>query len=253
MKQKLSKLLLDTPEAYYWMGFLMADGTFVGNRLKIGLSIKDDDLLNRLYEFLECDNTIHTNDIKCEFSVMDSHSVPLLRDKFNIKSKKTYNPPKSLLWMKDDLLYSFIIGFIDGDGSIGKQYGREDCILRIKVHSNWLGILNEISEFISKKANVGTVKARINNQGYANINLGNHILLKSIKLKAKQLNVPYLNRKWSLINESHINKMEISKKQLRQLMYAINFEINDPNIQFNIDEIKMCLDKALISYEEEDE
>ena len=211
MKKKLIKLLDDTPEAYYWMGFLMADGCFHYNRLLIGLAIKDENLLIKFLNFLSCDNNIHSDNIKTVLTIMDTYSVPLLRQKFDINKRKTYNPPKNILWMEDDLLYSFIIGFIDGDGSILKQYRREDPILRIKIHSNWLNILNDITKFISDKAKVPVVLARINNQGYANVNLANHVLLKSIKNKVLELGLPYLKRKWSLIDINKINKMEKSK------------------------------------------
>lgn len=225
MKKKLHKLLEDTPEAYYWMGFIMADGTFVGNRLKVGLSIKDGDLLKKLHSFLGYDNPIHEYDIKlnnklyktCVFQVMDTHSTPLLKTKFDIKPRKTYNPPKTLKWMEDDLLYSFIIGFIDGDGSITKQYNREDPLLRIKVHSNWLHILDEISYALSTDADVKVVKAKINSQGYANINLANHILLKRLKLRVIELKLPVLDRKWSLIDENYINKNEISEYRIKHV------------------------------------
>jgi len=217
MNKKLEKLLLDTPETYYWMGFIMADGSFTGNRLKLGLSIKDEKLLNKLYKFIECSNVIHKDNIKCEFSVMDSYTVPLLKEKFNINNKKTYNPPKTITWMEDDLLYSFIIGFIDGDGSITKQYKRNDVILRIKLHGNWLGILDEISKFISSKAGVNPVKPKITTAGYANINLANHTLLKSLKRKVIELELPVLNRKWSIINLDHTNKMERSRFNVKKV------------------------------------
>lgn len=217
MKKKLEKLLLDTPESYYWMGFAMADGSFVGNRLQFGLSIKDENLLGRFSHYIKCDNTIYKSGGKCEFSVMDSYSVPLLREKFDIQKKKTYNPPKTITWMEDDLLYSFIVGFIDGDGSITKQYKRNDAILRIKVHGNWLNILNDISKFISEKADVNTVKAKIDRDGYATINLGNHVLLKSLKSKTLELKLPVLSRKWSIIDLNHINKMERSKYNVRKV------------------------------------
>lgn len=216
MKRKLSRLLEETNESYYWMGFLMADGSFAGNRLTLGLSSKDSDHLKKLYNYIGCDNTIHEN-LKVNsssFSVMDAYSVPLLKEKFQINNKKTYNPPSSLDWMEDDLRYSFIIGFIDGDGSIGKQYGREDAILRIKLHSSWLGVLDDISTFINGKINVPTIKAKINNQGYGQITFANHILLKNLKNKTIELSLPVLERKWSIINENYTNKNEIAKYRI---------------------------------------
>jgi hypothetical protein len=208
MLNKLEKLLLDTPETYYWMGFIMADGHFTKNRLTLGLSIKDENLLKALSTYLGFGSLIKTNKGSISFSVMDTKNVPLIRDKFNINNRKTYNPPNTIKWMSDDLLYSFIIGFIDGDGSIKKQTNREDVILRIKVHSNWFNIISEMSEFLSNKSETKTVKPKIDKEGYCNINLANHQLLKHIKSKAIELKLPYLSRKWSLVDETKINKME---------------------------------------------
>jgi hypothetical protein len=217
MSKKLHKLLEDTPEAYYWMGFIMADGSFVGNRLKLGLSSKDNTHLKKLYKYLECENTIHEDNISCSFSIMDSHSVPLLKKKFDIKKKKTYNPPKTINWMVDYLKYAFIIGFIDGDGSIRKQHNREDVILRIKVHKNWFNIILEISTFISQGCNLEVVQPNNDKYGYVNINLANNILLKSLKNITIKYNLPVLNRKWSLINENYNNKNEIARFRVQQV------------------------------------
>lgn len=38
---KLENLLSDTLESYYWIGFLLADGTIHGNRLQLELAILD--------------------------------------------------------------------------------------------------------------------------------------------------------------------------------------------------------------------
>jgi len=213
----------------------MADGSFIGNRLKLGLSIKDYNLLEKFYKFIDSDNSIRHNNISCEFSVMDSYTIPLLREKFGINPRKTYYPPKTLLWMEPDLMYSFIIGFIDGDGSIGYQYKRSDVSLRIKIHKNWLYILNEISVFLSKKSNVPIVKAKINNQGYANINLTNHILLKSLKNKILELKLPYLKRKWDVIDENHINKNEQAKINLENVKHLMSLEYSNKMISEKLD------------------
>jgi len=49
----LSPLLNETLEAYYWMGFIMADGHLSKqNRLTVTLAIKDSDHLLKLKEFV---------------------------------------------------------------------------------------------------------------------------------------------------------------------------------------------------------
>lgn len=45
--------------------------------------------------------------------------------------------------------------------------------------------------------------------------------------------------------------MELSKTQFKDLLYAINWEIDDLSMQINEDDLKVILDKALIGYEVE--
>jgi len=44
----MSELLKETVEAYYWLGFLMADGSFTKNRISLAISGDDLDHLKRL-------------------------------------------------------------------------------------------------------------------------------------------------------------------------------------------------------------
>ena len=72
-----------------------------------------------------------------------------LCDKFNIKNNKTYEPMELNNYsFNKELLFSLIIGFIDGDGCINKVYKKQDCNLRIHLHSSWLDNLIFIENFI---------------------------------------------------------------------------------------------------------
>ena len=52
-KCNFEKLLEETNEKYYWLGFLLADGSFGKKKeLKIGLSNKDKEHLIKLQNFL---------------------------------------------------------------------------------------------------------------------------------------------------------------------------------------------------------
>jgi len=231
MYEKLKKLLGDTPETYYWVGFIMADGHFSENRLKIGLSSKDSEHLYKLWEYLGCHNVFYKDNTKCEFSIMDSKTVPLIKKKFDINQRKSYEPPKTINWIPSHLKYAFIIGFIDGDGSIVKQSGRDDALLRIKLHSSWLGILLEISQFISEDSNVKLVKPTINKQGYANLNLANNVVLKKLKNYTIEYNLPVLERKWVMIDENHTNKNEISKWRVEQVSEMMKMGMSNKEIR----------------------
>lgn len=227
----LKKLLLNTPESFYWMGFIMADGTFVKNRFKLGISNKDHTHIEKLYNYLNCNNTLHVTETHSYFSIMDTKNVSQLKEKFDFNQSKTYYPPKTIKWMENDLLISFIIGFIDGDGSITKQYKRKDPILRIKLHSSWIHILDEISTFLCEKSKTPIIKSKINNQGYSQINLANHKLLKYLKKELIRLKIPHLERKWSLIDDNLINKTERSKINLEKVKVLLEKGYSDKLIR----------------------
>ena len=156
----LSVLLEDSNEAFYWIGFLLADGSFNDNRIRLTLSIKDKE---------------HDN--------------------------KTYNPPETILKFDNDLVYSLLAGFIDGDGNIQHPSHRQDFFLRIKNHASWLHILKEFGTLISEKECV-----KINSSGYAELNVTNSINLQNLKTKILSLNIPIMHRKWDIIDLNFVSK-----------------------------------------------
>lgn len=193
----LSILLEDTPETYYWIGFLLADGHFDEKRIVVGLAEHDRDHLERFAKYISYEGTISTvkknsyNAVHSavRLSAMDAEVVTKLREKFDIKSNKTYNPPKTLKWVSEDLFLCLLAGFIDGDGSIN-----ESCI-RIKVHISWFNILLEFCERLKlPEKNVFITKENYCvfyiNRCDANRLFKNIILNNSI---------PFLYRKWSNI------------------------------------------------------
>ena len=208
MPQKLNKLknlLNETPEAYYWLGFLLADGHFSKtNRLLVGLSDKDHDHLIKLSNFLGVNPpTLSTNKQGYGYTnlrVMDVTTVAILKERYSIDSNKTYNPP-ILDSIKEDNLFALMIGFIDGDGSIKFQSGRTDCKLSVKCHSNWQNLLS----FIFK------VTVRINNAGYAYFCISDNEKLRSIYRKVLKLGLPVMERKWSLIDLERVSRYATSK------------------------------------------
>jgi len=194
----LNILLEESLITYYWIGFLLADGNFTDSRLKLKLAKKDNNHVKKFAQYIKYQGSL--GDEENSLSVMNTGYVSMLNNKFNINNRKTYNPP-NITWIKDkNLLLSLIVGFIDGDGYIGKQYKRNDCILRIKCHSSWLDNLQYMTNTLYDLVYLSPSKVKINNQGYASVNIGNSIVLKNIKLKTIEFNLPILERKWNLIN-----------------------------------------------------
>lgn len=98
---KLDKLLEDTYESAYWLGFLYADGNFYNNkRLTLTLSIKDENHIKKFIKFLEMEDAtcIKYTEINACVSFSDCESVGKLCDRYNIGTKKV------LLNLKDKAL-----------------------------------------------------------------------------------------------------------------------------------------------------
>lgn len=204
-KNKLKKLLEDTPEKWYWLGFLMADGHFSkSNRLRVKLAIKDLEHIKTLASFLEVkwDIEIRNGYEYGRVSVMDTVTLRILKEQFNINSNKTINPP-DLSSLNEEQLFCFSVGFIDGDGCIGFQSGRNDVILRVKCHSAWADNI-----FIM----FGDCK--INNQGYAQVSISDNTILRKIKRKVNNFNLPILKRKWDKIDLERVSKYEVTKERI---------------------------------------
>jgi hypothetical protein len=198
VQANLSALLEDDPKAYYWMGFLAADGYFSKKRLCLCLSTKDKMHLIKFCQFISCPNHKSVKN-GYDVKVQDQNIIPKIREKFDLKERKTYNPP-DISWITGDLFLSFMIGFIDGDGCIGYQSGgRKDVQLRIKIHGSWKNTLQEMSNKIHESLEIEARPVRINNQGYALLTLARQSTLRHLKSKLTELELPALERKWDKI------------------------------------------------------
>jgi hypothetical protein len=223
----LKVLLEDTPEVYYWVGFLLADGSLRKNgRFQLSVAIKDKQHLEKFAKFIDC--PVHTYFVKlnnkeypqCEIRIMDKKWAKAFSNKFDFSHIKTITPPKNLKFETSDLFLSLFIGFIDGDGCINKQSGRQDCILRVKVHSSWQSTLqnwiNILYSFITIETKHWVIpQVTINNQGYAQFAIANSDVLKFLKYSSNRLQLPRLERKWNKIDLKYSSRY--IKSDLRKL------------------------------------
>ena len=202
----MKNLLQESYESYYWLGFIFADGHISkNNRLKVCLNNLDEEHLQKLSKFLG-NIKIRKYKNNVELSIMDTKNIGLLKEKYEISNKKTYNPVNLKAIKYKRKMIALIIGFIDGDGHITNVYKRKDFSLTIKCHSSWIDILNIFSELL-----VGKKTARINKKGYSYFSITNSITLKKIKRIALLMKLPILKRKWDKINLNFISRQETSK------------------------------------------
>jgi hypothetical protein len=132
----------------------MADG-YINHRtmsLGIELSLKDRDHLSKLANFIGTNTTLGRRLLKYKnitkkFDMIQTNktsrkTLPLPIKKFNIHPHKTKNLQKIRI-KKDNLFLSFLIGYIDGDGSITKISRKYNNSYRCTLECNvsWLEFL----------------------------------------------------------------------------------------------------------------
>mgnify|MGYP001585153432 CR=1 FL=1 len=206
-----SKLLeFKEPRAAMYLGMLLADGHFSKrNGIMITLHKKDRSYLEKMQEYFSYETEIKEakNRHDCYLLATNHNTVPKIREKFNLSVKKTWNPPLSSdigINGNPDLFFSLIVGYIDGDGSIGIDPRSGKPNVRFRCHSSWFEIISHIQNFLYcyfgiKKGNDkgdATVKNRC-----ATLAIYDPLLLFRMKEKTNELGLsPYvLDRKWSRI------------------------------------------------------
>ena len=197
----------------YWIGFLLADG-HISNRknIQVNISTKDqlffENIKNHLNVNLKPSYVKQTNSVR--YRLNDVDTIGKLSELFNWHTNKTKNIP-TIPKLSDPQLFSLIIGFIDGDGSIDKRGNS----LRIKCDKSWKKILEDFYEVLTKKQK----EFKITNDGCSLVYITSPNLLKNIKLKCLELNLPIMKRKWDRIDEKKLyknDKKEIIKHLLNK-------------------------------------
>lgn len=147
------------------LGFLAADGSIRKNenKIKIGLSIKDKEILEKIKKELELETSIkeYTNSQGYDCCTLqwtcEQHKKDLA--KYNIVPEKTFvlKPPYEL---NKDLWIDYIRGYFDGDGSINlipNSNGRGNGNLRWQVCSATKEILEFILQVFEEQYNIPKV------------------------------------------------------------------------------------------------
>lgn len=199
-------LLEDSCEAFYWIGYLLADGSFKRSKTISALCAeKDVPHLKRLAELSGANLRSYVASTGERYYTVcgnDITVIPKICSKFDIKTRKTFNPPNFAQYnFADELLICMFIGFIAGDGSISEAVrGSGRFRMAIEVHKSWFNNLNlmnsKMHEFFGIECKSTT---QITKRGYAYIKLGNQLLLKRIKHYIEEKQLPMMQRKWSHI------------------------------------------------------
>lgn len=209
------KKLIDYSDniSMYWLGFMIADGHIYNkSNIQINLSIKDKPHLLKIQEHIG-DISINLNNSQIRATISDRKTASELSNDFKWLSNKTKNPIEIPNFISKDALFSLIIGFIDGDGTINKK-GH----IFIKCDKSWKSNLEYFYYILTgEEKDFDTTS-----DGLSIVYIVKLKSLFQIKKKAEDLNLPLMFRKWNRIKSRIIksDKCDIVK-ELLNMNYTI--------------------------------
>lgn len=209
---KLHKIIDGSPEGFYWLGFLLADGHFSKkNRLQLQIAVKDREHLNRFAQFIEFQGVIHDNyrNNSILLGVSDQKMVPVICEKYDIRYNKTHFPPDISVFshLEPDQWLALALGYIDGDGSIIKKNDGA-CSLSLVGHKKWWDFIALVFRQLKKLSGCKIYAPRLDREGYVRVQIKNHAFNKFLKREGTRLKLPFLDRKWSKIDMDFVSKRE---------------------------------------------
>ena len=187
-----------TPQSFYWLGFLIADGSFYSKgKFELGLAEKDLDVIEEFSKYISYSNKImYREDTKSyRISFANSIDIPRFMEEYGIQFRKTYNPIDFNIlrnYSREQLL-ALLIGIIDGDGSIQPNSSPNAFCITITAHKSWLKFYQElmssldIPEHISERSDSNTLTIRICRRE----------ILQLLQDVIVSNNLFHLKRKWS--------------------------------------------------------
>lgn len=140
---------------FYWLGFIAADGYISKNgHLMVSQAEKDKDTIYKFAEFLGSSvycyesktNPFIENSTTYRVNVSDKKLGRKIREMFGLlpDQKKTYTSIKIDFIDTEDQAMAFLIGYLDGDGSLnGKTY-------RVECYQTWYDTFKELVSKLPK-------------------------------------------------------------------------------------------------------
>lgn len=206
-EHKLEQLLQENLQTYYILGFIMADGHISENgRLCIVISNKEEALLQDICAYLGhglhiTHETGKNGRIYSCLRVMDVRTLDIIREKYAISPIKTY-VPCNIENLNGDKFIAFLIGYIDGDGSLAHRSDTHTPVYRIKVHKSWEHNLNLMSQRLYEYAGIPKCPKAIDvHQGtkvYTEVSWGNQTVINYLHRFIIQHQLFVLDRKWCI-------------------------------------------------------
>lgn len=153
---------------YYWAGFLAADGWIEGERNRVGLALKAEDI-GHLEKFKLAVSSSH--DI-CSFMNNSAFRIRFnseimvrdLHDRFNITPRKTHTYVMPYI-EEDYLLLEFLRGYIEGDGCLFITKSNRVQLSLCSARKEFLEEFREICEILLDRPITQKINLNINPKG----------------------------------------------------------------------------------------
>lgn len=193
---------LDNEKSCYWAGFILGDGCINDYCMRIQLSAKDQNHLEKFKKDIECDYAVNMrSDYNCATNSMnDSCRISISRKKIcedlaNHYIGKDKSNNCRLPNLPDHLINHFIRGLFDADGSF--------CIRKnnavFNLYSSAINILFEIQEVLIKNCDLNKTKiGKIKNNNCHNLVYGGNTQVKRIMSYLYKNSTVKLDRKYDL-------------------------------------------------------
>jgi len=200
---------IDTEEKAYWLGFMYADGFVNTQRNVVGVTLHNRDIehLVKFKKALKSTYPIKTYELKTSYTTKESYCCRLrvLSDKLKsdlIKNGCVENkslilkfPDKTMV--PDNLIWHFIRGYFDGDGSLTNWKGSRWNIKICGTYEFLDGIRNKLFECEIDKY---IYKEKRNEKNNYTLNLACNLAIK-ITSKMYENSTIFLDRKFNKYND----------------------------------------------------
>lgn len=186
-------------ETFYWIGFILADGSFYNNRFEFGLKENDVDVLKAFAEYIEFKGDIkHKDSTKSNrIQFNNKPSIEKFMKEYGFNYDKTYNPCsfESFKHYSKEQITSLLIGIIDGDGHIQENGSTYANAITITAHKLWKIFYKELLTFLGINLHISDIK----DSNCISINIYKRESCVALKQFIINNNLFYFSRKWDII------------------------------------------------------
>lgn len=186
-------------ETFYWIGFILADGSFYNNRFEFGLKEDDINVLEAFAKYIDFKGNIKHKDITKSNRIQFNNkpSVEKFMKEYGFNYDKTYNPC-SFEFFKSyskEQITSLLIGIIDGDGNIQENGSIYSNQINITAHKLWKNFYEDLLTYLEIPLHI----SEIENNNCITIRICKREYCIALKQFIINNHLFYFSRKWDII------------------------------------------------------